>query len=216
MLRKLRGLGRLFSNEKLNARLKELEPIINSNVPHKGIREYLLYSSFPVVLGGFAAAQSALNGIFISSLPDLVLNTLLYTSLHTTLLAGVHFGFASAIYYNNSDSIESRYLRLQLYYPFLAPVLTTYLSCAYWVFPFTHLKSLYTISGIGFVYMGIFLADSFFADRAKVLPLWYKQLKRETTGIAMIGIFILLFVVFKYPEETKLKDLGFPRKPINS
>jgi hypothetical protein len=211
MFGKLKGLARFFSNEKLNSRLKELEPIISSNVAHKEVRAYVMYSSLPVLFAGLNVCNDLTFGLFIENVPGVIFYTLIYSSLHSTLLAGVHFGFASAIYRSNSDSTESRYLKIQLYYPFLAPILTTYLSCAYWVFPFTHLKSLYTISGIGLVYLGVFVADSFFADRAKVLPLWYKEIKRVSTLMTLSGILLLLLVVYKYPEETKLKELGFPR-----
>lgn len=212
MITRLKILGRCFSNEKFFERLKELEPITSSSVPHKNFTSFLMYSSFPILAGGVCATTFSAFDLFTLNIPSIVINTMLYSSLHATLLAGAHFGFASSLYVGNSDCVESKSLNSQLFYPFIAPILTTFFTYSYWGFPYTHLKSLYTISGIGFMYLGVFLADSYYSDRVKLVPLWYTNLKLKVTVTSLIGILFLLYAVFNFPEKTKWTKLNLVNK----
>ena len=199
-------LSKFFSNSKYAEKIELLKPIINGSHPHYALNPIYKASSIPIFIGGLASLAFPAAGIFLDSVPSIVLNTMIYSSLHTSLLAGAHLGFASVIYDDRQEDLLSYYSKKQLVYPFFAPIFASFMTCAYWAFPFSHLKSLYTISSIGFIYLGVFIADNFFGDRVKIVPLWYRNLKRDVTLISVVGIILMALGVYAFPEQTKLKD----------
>ena len=104
-----------------------------------------------------------------------------------------------------------RYIRLQLTYPFFAPIFSSIFTCCYWAFPYTQLNALYSVLGIGIVYIGVLIGDSFYAIKRKTLPMWYRDLKMNTTFIALSGIFMLLYGIYTFPKETKHMTLTYPK-----
>ena len=216
MLSRSKLLSRLFSNSKYAEKIELLKPVINGEHPHYALNPICKASSLPVLIGGLASFTFPALGIFLDAVPSIVLNTMIYSSLHTTLLAGAHLGFASVIYDDQQEDIYSYYAKKQLVYPFFAPIFASFMTCAYWAFPFSHLKSLYTISSIGFIYLGVFVADNFFGDRVKIVPIWYRNLKRDVTLISVLGIILMALGVYAFPEQTKLKDAKGGSKKSNS
>jgi hypothetical protein len=208
MIFKAKSMIRLFSKTSFQEKIDSLKPFISSNIPHPSFPSIYINSSIPVLIGGLSSLVFPALGVFPSAVPDIVLYTMIYSSLHTTLLAGTHIGLASVFYEDHREDVDSSHLTKQLVYPFFAPIFCTFLTCSYWAFPFTHLKSLYAISGIGVIYLGVFIGDNFFGDRVKVVPLWYVKLKRNVTVISLIGIIFLLIGVYAYPQQTKLPEKG--------
>jgi hypothetical protein len=216
MLSKAKSILRRFSKPNYQEKLESFKPLINSDIPHPAFPSLYINSSLPVLLGGLASVALPALGIFESWTPELVLYTMIYSSLHTTLLAGTHLGLASVFYEDHQEDSDSTYLRKQLVYPFFAPIFTTFLTCSYWAFPLSHLKSLYAISGIGVIYLGVFIGDNFFGERLKVVPVWYLKLKRNVTVISVLGIIFLLLGVYAYPQQTKLPNDWAGFKKVNS
>lgn len=209
----LKIVKRLFSEENYYQRLKELQPIILRQDAPKGMTGFYMSASMPVVLGGFMTAFFPYYNIMPELIPDIALYTCIYSSLHTSLLAGAHVGLACALYDPGSElkGEDRRYLDLQMIYPFFAPGFCCFFCCGYWGMPYAHLKVLYSIAGIGAVYIGVLLGDVFYADKRKTIPIWYRDLKMKITLVTLIGLGMLIFGIFKFPEETKYKRPQFPK-----
>ena len=202
---------RLFTRQSYYEKLKQYEPIINSKAPHSGFSSAFTTTSLPVLFGGFATAFFPHYNLFIQTVPDIALYTCIYSSLHTCMLAGVHLGVGSVLFDQEIKNEDTRYIRLQLTYPFFAPIFSSIFTCCYWAFPYTQLNALYSVLGIGIVYIGVLIGDSFYAIKRKTLPMWYRDLKMNTTFIALSGIFMLLYGIYTFPKETKHISLTYPK-----
>ena len=200
-----RVIRRCFSDKNYYEKLAMYKPIIVSSIPHPGFPTTFMVASLPVLCGGFATAFFPQYNLFTSSVPDIALYTCLYSAVHTSFLAGVHIGFGSILYDPVIKNEDMRYTQLQLMYPFLAPVFTTMFVCTYWAFSYSHLKALYSLCGISFVYIGILVGDSFYADKRMTIPKWYKNLKVKSSLVALLGMGLLIFGVFMHPDATKPK-----------
>jgi hypothetical protein len=76
--------------------------------------------------------------------------------------------------------------------------------------PYSHLKSLYSITGIAVCYVGVLVGDSFYASKRKTIPMWFLDIKMKTTFLTLTGIGMLLYGVFMFPTQTRPVKKDFP------
>lgn len=206
-----RHLARAFSRQSYYEKLIEIQPALDSKVPHPGMPTILTSAALPVLVGGALTAFCPYYNLFTPVLPDIALYTCLYSATHTSFLAGVHIGFGSMLYDSQAKSEDMKYINLQILYPFIVPVFCTSFVCGYWAFPYSHIKVLYSVLGIGVVQLGVLVGDFYYADKRKTIPIWYRDLKMKSSGIALLGIFMLIYGIYTFPELTRLKSREFPK-----
>lgn len=206
-----RHIRRFFSSNTYYDKLESLKPLINNPYPHPSFPAFFTLGTAPVFLGGLSTALFPHINLFVSSVSDIALYTCLYSAIHTSFLAGIHLGFASVLFDPSLENNDSRYIKLQMIYPFLAPTITTVFCCAYWAFPYSHLNALYSVSGIAFTYIGVYIGDSYYAVKRKTIPMWYKRLKLKTTLGSVAGLLLVLYGIFTFPEITKPKTQVFAK-----
>ncbi|OMJ90655.1 hypothetical protein SteCoe_6935 [Stentor coeruleus] len=207
----LRHIHRFFSGNSYHEKLESLKPLINSPYPSPNITAFFALGAAPVFLGGLSTALFPHINLFTTIINDIALYTCLYSTIHTSFLAGIHLGFSSVLYDPLLGNNDSRYIKLQMIYPFFAPIMTSAFCYVYWVTPYSNINALYSISGIAFTYLGIYAGDYYYAVNRKTIPMWYKRLKLKITVSSVAGLILVLYGVFMFPELTKPKTQTFAR-----
>lgn len=181
--------------------LEAYSTVIRQSKTPLPFRSLAVFAISPLLVASSTVAFGPHLGIITSTLPVITEYTFNYAAILSTYLAGIHLGLAATFYEPNLTEKEGRYFKLQMLYPFVVPFFGWMFCCHLWAVPYTHIKSLNSLAGIGVLYVGTMIGDALAVESGTV-PKWFRYWKTVMTVGSIISVLMLIYGVYFFPEIT--------------
>ncbi|CAG9321777.1 unnamed protein product [Blepharisma stoltei] len=180
--------------------LEFFKPIISLTKTPTYFKNISLVSLFPLLGGGISVIACPYLGLMPTLLPEIAKYTCVYAALHSTFLSGIHIGLGSVFYDPNLMNEDGQYIKKQLAFPLIVPVVNWALCCFMWAVPCSEIKFLSYLAAIGSVYVGTLALDTMYVVQRKTVPLWYRNWKVWMTIGSVSGLGLLIAGLYMHPE----------------
>ena len=126
--------------------------------------------------------------------------TCTYSALHSTLLAGAHWGLASSLFDPAISSQEGKNFRLQFILYATVPMISWMTIGSLFTLTPTIPRLLNTIGMLCSLYVGIQVGDNLYATQHKTIPAWYRHWKMYITLGSISSLAVLAFLVYTHKD----------------
>lgn len=160
-----------------------------------------LFSVAPIA----GASLWCLTGVSLGweGLGSIVYWTCAYSALHSTVLAGSHWGMAASLYDPLISSQEAKHFRVQFIIFPIVPLLSWMTIGSLFTLPLTTPRLMNTLAMLSSLYVGIQVGDDLYAIRHKTIPAWYRHWKMYITLSSITSLSVLALLVYLYPDAFK-------------
>lgn len=189
-------------------RYSQLMPETDLNEYSARFKFYQIINTLPILAGGLCSLYFPYAQLYPEFIPNIGLGTVIYSTMHLTLLSAIHLGFGSIEQIKALPVMNTNIP--QLVYPIIGPFVAGYSAYLYWNDPFTQYNSLLSVSLLSSLYLAINCGDYYFCRNKVDMPTWYFSLKLKITILAILGLGSLALAIKLYPDQLKIQSKGFP------